>query len=165
MKPCGFKTKSHTLNQINFAMLKEKSVFDETLALLTDKLQKEEKDDKTFEWAIYQLRYIFNQNEEAWDEILKRFNGDIKYLLICEASPWSLTNPKYFYLQPKGQLFNTIWKVFFNGQPQKHRMIAWQRKAFCLLTHFHTVWFTKQSSYVQGRNKHNWLCILRCYPT
>lgn len=118
---------------MNYVMQKEKSVFDETLALLTDKLQKEEKDDKTFEWTIYQLRYIFSHTEEAWYANLKRFKGDIKYLLICEAPPWSLTYPKYFYLQPKGQLFNTIWKVFFNGQPQKTPYDCLAKEGFLLI--------------------------------
>ena len=86
------------------------------LSLLKDKLHEDENDDKIIESTLCQLRYIFSQTEEAWHENLKHLKEEIKYLLICEAPPWSSTNPRYFYLHPGGQLFDTVWKVFFYGQ-------------------------------------------------
>jgi len=97
-------------------MIVKKSAFNEYLNLLTDKLKIEEKEEPTYSWTISQLRHIFDKTENAWVKNLKNYKSEIKYLLICEAPPWSMTNPKYFYLQPQGQLFDTVWKTFFNSQ-------------------------------------------------
>lgn len=64
-------------------------------------------------------------SEEYWEINRKRYNNVkgkteengtlcIKYLLICESPPVS---SKYFYKQPAGELFTSVWRTFFADKP------------------------------------------------
>lgn len=74
---------------------------------------------------IYSLLERLESAEDLWETNQKRYNNGtgntegkgspcIKYLLICEAPP---VGGQYFYKNPKGYLFNQVWKCFFGSQP------------------------------------------------
>lgn len=64
---------------------------------------------------INRLKYIFENTENCWSKNLDRFeNQKIKYLLICEAPPYSETEiPIYFYNQFDLNFNKIVWKTFF----------------------------------------------------
>lgn len=85
-----------------------------------------------------QLREIFNQTEKVWEDNLKLYHSDseIKFLLICEAPPWTFcSTARYFYLQPQGPLFSTICKAFYGGIPKNRNKIydCLRRDGFLLI--------------------------------
>ena len=60
-------------------------VFDKNLFILEELFGKEEVSVK-----LDRLKYIFENTEEKWAENLKLLkNSEIRYLLICEAPPFS----------------------------------------------------------------------------
>lgn len=69
---------------------------------------------------LERLRYIHANTEHNWLLNLRRYEGhEIKYLLFCEAPPFSEESvPTYFYNQTKGNLNSKIWKTFF-GRTKK----------------------------------------------
>ena len=69
-------------------------LFDKNLFILEELFGKEEVSVK-----LDRLKYIFENTEEKWAENLKLLkNSEIRYLLICEAPPFSeIEPPKYFY--------------------------------------------------------------------
>lgn len=90
-------------------------VFDDNLQLLKDIFG-----EKTVLEKIERLKFIFDNTEKAWQKNLELFREhEVKYILICEAPPYSETDePVYFYNQTDRKLNKTIWKVFFNGDKQ-----------------------------------------------
>jgi len=67
----------------------------------------------------------FSSAEDKWELNRKRYNKSqgktegistscIKYLLICEAPPVS---GEYFYKNPTGNLFTSVWRTFFSDRP------------------------------------------------
>ena len=84
--------------------------FAKNIEILEELFTRKEVDEK-----LVRLKFIYNQTENAWKQNLKYFkNNEIKYLLICEAAPWSETEiPEYFYNQTNRKFNKTIWKTFF----------------------------------------------------
>ena len=64
------------------------------------------------------LKYIFENTEEKWAENLKLLkNSEIRYLLICEAPPFSeIEPPKYFYNYHNKNFNKEIWKTFYPNE-------------------------------------------------
>lgn len=67
---------------------------------------------------VDRLKYIFENTENSWNKNLEKFdNYNIKFILICEAPPFSETKiPPYFYNQTDRIFNKTIWKVFFGNE-------------------------------------------------
>lgn len=88
-------------------------VFDENLFMLEELFGKNEVSEK-----LNRLKYIFNNTEESWGRNLKILNNfKIKYLLICEAPPYSeIEPPKYFYNYHDRNFNKEIWKTFFPNE-------------------------------------------------
>ena len=81
-------------------------VFDKNLFILEELFGKEEVSVK-----LDRLKYIFENTEEKWAENLKLLkNSEIRYLLICEAPPFSeIEPPKYFYNYHNKNFNKEIW--------------------------------------------------------
>lgn len=87
-------------------------VFDDNLHLLEKLFGKKEVLQK-----LNRLKFIYKNTEESWLRNLEYFeNSEIRYILLCEAPPYSETLvPKYFY-NDIDQKFNTIiWNTFFHN--------------------------------------------------
>lgn len=85
-------------------------VFDNNLFLLEKLFGKEEVLQK-----LERLKFIYQNTEESWFKNLEYFkNSEVKYILICEAPPYSETKiPVFFYNQTNSNFHKTIWKTFF----------------------------------------------------
>ena len=117
-------------------MIKSKTIFDQNLDLLIKSISKSDIKDPFFEGMVMQLRYIYNVTEKAWYKNLERLKNsdkEIKYLLICEAPPWSDSDPHYFYINPQGQLFNTVRLTFFADKPCTNPYTELATKRFLLI--------------------------------
>lgn len=88
-------------------------VFDKNLFILEELFGKEEVSVK-----LDRLKYIFENTEEKWAENLKLLkNSEIRYLLICEAPPFSeIEPPKYFYNYHNKNFNKEIWKTFYPNE-------------------------------------------------
>lgn len=86
-------------------------VFDENLYLLEEIFSKDKVAVK-----LERLKFIYTNTEESWFKNLERFQkSEVKYILICEAPPYSETEvPIFFYNQYKSNFHKTIWKTFFD---------------------------------------------------
>lgn len=89
------------------------SVFENNIYLLEGLLGKKEVSEK-----LDRFKFIFENTENSWIKNLERFGDQkIKYILICEAPPYSETEmPVFFYNQFDNKFNRTIWKVFFPNQ-------------------------------------------------
>ena len=85
-------------------------VFDDNLFLLEKIFGKEEVLQK-----LERLKFIYKNTEESWFKNLEYFqDSEVKYILICEAPPYSGAGiPVFFYNQTNSSFHRTIWKTFF----------------------------------------------------
>lgn len=124
-------------NQNNTSMMANtKSIFEINIEFLTHNLLPSGLTDPMMDGVIKQLRYIFNVTEESWNKrknFIQNLEKKIEYLLICEAPPWTQTEPNYFYLNPNGQLFKTVWHTFFPDRPLVNPYNELANKGFLLI--------------------------------
>lgn len=130
-------------------------VFDDNLFLLEEIFSKNTIDEK-----LERLKSIYTNTEESWLRNLEYFqNSEVKYILICEAPPYSETEvPIFFYNQCKSNFHKTIWKTFFddniNDYTQKEIYQKFAQKGFLLIDNipFPMKYFTihrKKEAYFQ----------------
>ncbi len=91
-------------------------VFDDNLYLLEQLFGKEEVLKK-----LERLKFIFKNTEESWLKNLDYFaNSKVKYILICEAPPYSeIEIPTFFYNQTNRKFNPSIWNTFSNDEKPK----------------------------------------------
>ncbi|WP_312751932.1 hypothetical protein [Epilithonimonas hominis] len=87
-------------------------VFDDNLFLLEKIFGKEEVLQK-----LERLKFIYKNTEESWFKNLEHFqDSEVKYILICEAPPYSESEiPVYFYNEINRKFNTTIWNTFFDS--------------------------------------------------
>ncbi len=94
---------------------------------------------KLSDHIVDHLYLLYSKTEEAWHNNIKRFDPEdkINYLLIGEAPPWGFsTRPFYFYLQPVGLFFNSVFNAFQCTKNSKDRAKAYEylaKKGFLLI--------------------------------
>lgn len=86
------------------------NVFDKNIFLLEEIFAKSFNDTE-----LDLLRDVFLTTERDWKrQTIERGLKKIKFLLICEAPPFSENKPyKYFYTESNSSFHTRIWKIFF----------------------------------------------------
>ena len=79
------------------------------------------------------LKFILEETQKSWEKNTNGLkNNKVKYLLICEAPPFSeLGEPSYFYSQANTGFFTTIWEAFY--PPEIIKKPKYQEEAYSKL--------------------------------
>ncbi len=99
-------------------------------------------DEKTVSDKVERLKIIHENSENSWRKNLDLYRGqEIKYILICEAPPYSETEiPVYFYNQVSSTFHRKIWKIFFGNEKMpsslKETFEQLANKGFLLIDNF-----------------------------
>lgn len=134
-------------------------VFDDNLFLLEKLFGKEEVLQK-----LERLKFIYKNTEESWFKNLEYFqNSEVKYILICEAPPYSETLvPKYFYNEIDRKFNTIIWNVFFeNKKKPDDRKLYYKslaEKGFLLIDN---IPFSMQYDSHKHRNKEAYFQLIK----
>lgn len=79
---------------------------------------------------LERLKFIYKNTEESWYRNLENFkNQDVKFLMICEAPPYSEKHlPIFFYNQINQKLNTIIWKLFFKNDKKPVSELDYYKK-------------------------------------